>query len=385
MIRASLILKSLKEQLGDSFFFIWSGQHYSDNMKDVFFRQLEVQQPDLTLELDTESDQAMIGSLIGKLGKALAEIRPDAVVFLGDTNTVVGSLAAASLNIPVVHIEGCMRSYDWRMPEEKFRTTIDALSDVIYAYIDEYKNQGILEGINPDRIIVTGNPIVDVLDYYFKSGRVRLSSTDRQTLLDSLGVEEQNFWVMTCHRRENIESVGSLTNILALAGASTSPVVFAAGYRTQRMLKELNLELPSNVKMIDPIGYVELMELLDASIGSLTDSGTVVEEAAVLGVPSVQMRTSTERPQVYDNGSSIKFDPLSSYAPEELSRILEVAASRRGKIAHHNLGDGKASERIVSDLLARLESEDWAGHLPDASRRPIERNFGFGLSGLGKA
>jgi UDP-N-acetylglucosamine 2-epimerase len=120
VIRASLMLRSLKQALGSDMVFIWSGQHYSDNMKDVFFRQLEVPTPDITLELDTSSDQAMIGSLIEKLAKTLAEVNPAAVVFLGDTNTVTGSIAAASLDIPIVHIEGCMRSYDWRMPEEKY-------------------------------------------------------------------------------------------------------------------------------------------------------------------------------------------------------------------------------------------------------------------------
>lgn len=384
VIRASLMLRSLKQALGSDMVFIWSGQHYSDNMKEVFFRQLEVPTPDITLELDTSSDQAMIGSLIEKLGKTLAEVNPAAVVFLGDTNTVTGSIAAASLDIPIVHIEGCMRSYDWRMPEEKYRTTIDHLADVIYAYLPEYKDQGILEGLDPSRIIVTGNPIVDVLEHYFLSGLVRLNSEAKGKLTASLALDGSPYWLMTCHRRENIESEISLRSILDLANQTQERVIFAAGYRTQQKIKDFSITIPTNVTMIDPIGYAELMELALDSVAILTDSGTLVEEAAVLGVPTIQMRTSTERPQVYDTGGSVKFDPHQNHTEIELVAFVQAAKSRRGTMQPHTLGDGKASQRISDDLIARFASEDWRGHQPDNYRRPISRNFGFGVGEKGK-
>jgi UDP-N-acetylglucosamine 2-epimerase (non-hydrolysing) len=384
VIRASLIIRQLKEQLGDQFEFVWSGQHYSDNMKDIFFRQLEVPAPDVTLQLDTTSDQSMIGSLISSLGDYLDSAKPDAVVFLGDTNTVTGSIAVAAKNIPIVHIEGCMRSYDWRMPEEKFRTAIDHLADVIYAYVDEYKQQGVIEGLDPDNIIVTGNPIVDVLQHYFQSGKVRLSKDGREALLSSYGVEGGEIWSMTCHRRENVDSALSLKRILDLAGSCPGTVVFPAGYRTQARIREYQLELPSNVRLIDPVGYAELMELIDSSTAVLTDSGTIVEEAAVLGVPSVQMRTSTERPQVYDCGGSVKFDPHTEYSPAELSAIVKSATDRRSTTWAHTLGDGLASQRIADDLVVRFKSGNWSGHKPNPDLRPIARNYGFGLGNLGR-
>lgn len=244
VIRASLILRKLKETLGDDLIFIWSGQHYSDNMKDVFFRQLEVPKPDRILEIDTSSDTNLIGSLIAKVGEVLGEIKPAAVVYLGDTNTVVSSLAAASLDIPIVHIEGCMRSYDWRMPEEKFRTTIDHLADLIYAYLDEYKDQGILEGLESSRIVVTGNPIVDVLEQYFLSGKIRMQKEAVASWLQTLGVGENEFSVLTCHRRENVESKEALERILRLAGNTNCQVIFPAGYRTQAQIRKFGLTLP---------------------------------------------------------------------------------------------------------------------------------------------
>ncbi len=385
VIRASLIIKSLKQRLGDGFDFVWSGQHYSDNMKDVFFRQLDVPAPDRTLVLDTSSDQTVIGSLISQLGNYLDETQPEAVVFLGDTNTVTASIAVAAKNVPIVHIEGCMRSYDWRMPEEKFRTTIDHLSDRIYAYLDEYKQQGVLEGLDPDNILVTGNPIVDVLDHYFLSGRVRLAEDSVKSLLKSYGVTSKLLFTMTSHRRENVDSEQSLRRIMGLAGSAPGQVVFPAGYRTQQRIGQFGVKIPDNVLMLDPIGYTELMEILVRSEAVLTDSGTIVEEAAVLGIPSIQMRTSTERPQVYDCGGSVKFDPHADGSGSDLSRVIEAAVVRKQKGFEHGLGDGRASQRISDDLIERFESQNWSGHQPKDGFRPISRNFGYGLTNLGKA
>ncbi len=382
VIRASLMIKELKAKLGDDFEFIWSGQHYSDNMRDVFFRQLDVPRPDVILDLQKDSDANMIGSLIGQLGAHLERSRPEAVVFLGDTNTVLGAISAASLGIPIIHIEGCMRSYDWRMPEEKYRSTIDHLSDVIYAYLPEYKQQGLLEGIREESIVLTGNPIVDVLEHYFLSGEIRLSGTEKSDLLDTLGVEPKSYWVMTCHRRENVENKNSLSRILELASRTKEPVVFAAGYRTQRMISEFGLELPSNVKMIDPVGYVELLELMADAAGVLSDSGTVVEETAVLGIPTIQMRSSTERPQVYDTGFCMKFDPLEGYSELELDAL--ISTTRNSSVhSNHRLGDGEASRIIVADLLERLDKSNWPGHVFKSNERPLSRNYGAGLADLG--
>jgi UDP-N-acetylglucosamine 2-epimerase len=188
---------------------------------------------------------------------------------------------------------------------------------------------------------------------------------------------------MTCHRRENIDSESALQNIISLAASTNEPVLFAAGYRTQSRIKEFGMALPGNLKMIDPIGYVELMELAIESIAILTDSGTLVEEAAVLQVPSVQMRTSTERPQVYDTGGSVKFDPLVNSTPQDYKAVLSSARSRTGTMDPHTLGDGKASETIVRDLVMRLRDGDLRGHRPDEKRRPLSRNFGHGADNRG--
>jgi UDP-N-acetylglucosamine 2-epimerase (non-hydrolysing) len=378
VIRASLLIPRLKEALGNDLVFIWSGQHYSNNLKDIFFSQLSVPLPDIELHPDTRTETSLIGSLISDIGQLLTREQPSACCFLGDTNTVLGSIACASFNVPIIHIEGCMRSYDWRMPEEKFRTVIDHLSDVIYAYLPTYRDQGLAEGLDARQIVVTGNPIVDVLEYYFLSGKLRLSADMQRSLLQSLSIPdgERPFVLMTCHRRENVEDPASLRRIMKLVEACDYTVVFPASYRTQRSLAEFSIVFPSNLVLTDPIGYVEFLELLDGCTYALTDSGTVVEEAAVLGVPSVQMRLSTERPEVYEWGASIKFNPTVDYSLSELHRVHEEAEALVSQQWTHQFGDGKASQRIADDILKRLKNPSTLrGHKPEGSTKPFSRNW----------
>jgi UDP-N-acetylglucosamine 2-epimerase (non-hydrolysing) len=352
----------MRSRLKNDFKLIWSGQHYSDNLKEIFFRELEVEPPDIELAISGESDAQLTANMISRLSEVLVQIAPAATVFLGDTNTVMGSIAAAQLNIPIFHIEGCMRSYDWRMPEEKYRTVVDHLSDHIYAYTEPYKIQGIAEGIPASSITVTGNPIVEVLDEYFLSGKLRLTAVELNNLLSSnYDVGIRNYLVMTCHRRENVENVQSLKKIFELAARTEKKVLFFAGYRTQKMISNFKLELPPNLIMFDPIGYLELLELIYASYGVLTDSGTIVEEAAIIGVPTIQLRKSTERPQVYEFGASIKYDPLGSTSIDEVLLKIERIQSFKWQ---HTFGDGTASYKIAEDLCNRYLSKNFRGHIP---------------------
>ena len=374
VIRASLVLNSIRAMPEFDVKFIWSGQHYSDNLKDVFFRELGVKPPEIELNAGGNTDAEVSSAVIARLYPVLEELQPEAAVFLGDTNTVMGCLAAAQLNIPIVHIEGCMRSYDWRMPEEKYRGTIDHLSDVIYTYFEEYKQQGIAEGLNPDSIVLTTNPIVDVLNKYYFEKKVYYDRLADDEFFRSRGIERGEYYLMTCHRRENVHILQSLENILALLGATDRKIYFAASYRTQKVLKEHALRLPDNVIMVDPIGYEEMLVLMTNSRGVITDSGTVVEETCVLQIPSLQMRKSTERPQVYDVGSSVKFDPAEPerYPFETVYAKLE---SLYGKTWPNPLGDGHASERIVADLVTRLREGTFRRHRPSDYHLDIRRSY----------
>jgi UDP-N-acetylglucosamine 2-epimerase len=374
LIRASRIIHLLKSHEEIQFTFCWSGQHYADNLKDVFIRDLELPEPDIELGAGGNTDADVVASVISRLSPVLRELEPDVAVFLGDTNTVMGCIAAAQLNIPIVHIEGLMRSYDWRMPEEKYRTVIDHLSDVIYTYFDEYKEQGTREGINPRNIVVIQNLIVDVLNHYFFDRRDEYESYASEDFFADRHLDRNSFYLMTCHRRESVESPEPLNAIMNLIAQSPWPVHFPASYRTQQRLKDFSIDLPPNITMVDPIGYRELLALLSNSRGALTDSGTVVEETAVLGVPSLQIRKATERPQVYDCGSSVKFDPSrpADYPGPEIFAKLD---SLHGQTFDHGLGDGHAAERLVADLIDRVLNGRLRGHLAENSHLDVSRSY----------
>ena len=359
VIRASKILKLLESSNNLTYDFIWSGQHYSENMKDVFFEQLNVPKPNVEFEIEKGNDAAIVSSVIKNTYNHLEKNKYKAVVFLGDTNTVMGSIAVAQHNIPIVHIEGCMRSYDWRMPEEKYRTTIDHLSDRIYAYLDGYKNQGLKEGISEQIIKVTGNPIVDIINEnknLFESGDQFLSQEISKL------IEKDEFLLATVHRRENVLEESSLKEIVNLINKTDKNVIFPMGYTTQMKMKEFNLSLNSNVYVCDPIGYLEFMHLLGRAEYVLSDSGTVVEEACILGTASIQLRFSTERPEVYDVKSSVKFDPSEQHTDYE-SFISKVESLKNTKW-EQPFGDGTASSKIVQDLVNLSNTDSFKKHSP---------------------
>ena len=369
VIRASKILKLLSNQNQIEFDFIWSGQHYSENMKDVFFNQLDVPKPNFEFNVNKSNDSTIVSSTIENLFNHFEKHIYKAAVFLGDTNTVMGSIAAAQHNIPVVHIEGCMRSYDWRMPEEKYRTVIDHLSDRIYAYLESYKLQGLNEGISENVIKVTGNPIVDIINenlQFFESGAQYLDDK-------VLDLSNDNFVLVTCHRRENILNQDSFENIISLLNSiDDRNVIFPMGYKTQEILKNSNISLNTNIEIIDPIGYLEFMHLLKKSNYVATDSGTVVEEACILNVPSIQMRYSTERPEVYDVKASVKFDPTVDYTNIG-DTIDKVSKLKRGW--KNPFGEGNSSEIIVNDLIELSNSDSFRRHMPSDYPFDTSRSF----------
>lgn len=341
LVRAAPLFAKFKALAEFDVTFIWSGQHYSANLKDSFLNELAIPAPDVELQINTDDDISIVSSGTMQLGKYLSSNQHDCVMFLGDTNTVLLSLAPSILNIPIVHIEGCMRSFDINMPEERNRRMIDKISSRIYAYLPRYKSIGVLEGIPENSIVTTGNLAVDAVKYFIGLNSWKNFENGALVWRDSIGIKDE-YALMTCHRRENINSERSLRRILLLAAEQDCQVIFAAGYATQRKIHEFGISLPSNVIMTDPLEYSLFLPSLFNATLVITDSGTVVEESSILGVPSLQVRRSTERPEVYWSGSSIKFDPHTDGS-------LAVKTSFPNKW-DHGLGDGNAAGLIIQDL-----------------------------------
>ena len=374
VIRASIFLNLIREDSRVKVTFIWSGQHYSDNLKDIFFKELGVKDPEIELGASGTNDAEVSSSIISKLYPVLERLKPDAAMFLGDTNTVISCIAAAQLNIPIIHFEGLMRSYDWRMPEEKYRGIIDHLSDIIYSYYPEYEKQGIAEGINPKGIVIVTNPIVDILNKYYYDKKDFFEKLASEDFFISRKLEKDNYYVATWHRRENVHIESSVKSILELLSQAPLTVYMPTTYRTQKVLKEMKLTIPNNVIIVDPVGYNEFLVLMTNSAGVITDSGTVVEETSVLGIPSLQMRKATERPQTYDSKSSVKFDPSrpEDYPAETIFKKLSFLSKTKWE---HNLGDGKASERIYLDVVDRLINDRVSNHKREDYHLNTDRSY----------
>lgn len=374
LIRAVLILEHLQKAKDIELILIWSGQHYSDNLKGVFFREFNLKKPDIELDCKGNTDAEVASKVIAKLYPVLEKIKPDAVAFLGDTNTVAGCIAALQLNIPFLHIEGCWHSYDWRMPEEKYRTLADHMADVIYTYAEEYKERGVAEGLNPKYIVVSGNPAVDVLKRFYFSRKEHFEKLATDAFFKERGIEKNNYYFMTCHRRENVHIPKAFLNIMNLIEHAKDPVYFAASYRTQAVMKEMKIKNPQNLIVVDPIGYEELLLLMTHAKAVITDSGTVNEEACILKIPCINIRKATERPQVYDVRSAVKFDPdqPGKYTPEIIFKKLKKITGTKWE---QPLGDGTGTKVIADDIIRRLRENNVRGHLPKDSHLPIARSF----------
>jgi UDP-N-acetylglucosamine 2-epimerase (non-hydrolysing) len=336
--------------------YVHSGQHFDFQLDGVFHRQLNVRLPKLNLRIGRTlkrtgktSHVHQSALLFQKTAQMIERLRPDAVLYLGDTNTVLSAIIVAKYNIPVIHIEGGGRSFDWRMPEEKNRIVIDHLSDLVYCYLDRYKQLLLSEGIPDFRVVTVGNVIADALSSF-------LPAADKSPVLDRLGLKDREYALCTLHREENIDNRDVL--IAKLKGlqqfSRTLPVVFPMMPRLKaRVRKNEFNQMIRNSRIIatEPLGFIEFLKLEKAARLIVTDSGTVQEEALILGVPCLVTRRSTERPETIAAGASVLADE-------------DVCANAHRALQMHSNWDrtilnpegGSPSERIYQDLVNRIRT-----------------------------
>jgi UDP-N-acetylglucosamine 2-epimerase (non-hydrolysing) len=336
--------------------YVHSGQHFDYELDGVFHRELGVRRPDLNFRT---------GKLLKKTGKTghvhqsallftktsemIKKFHPDAVLYLGDTNTVISSLIVAKFGIPVIHIEGGGRSFDWRMPEEKNRILADHLSDLIYCYLDRYKHILQSEGIPEYRTVVVGNIIVDALEKF-------TPLAEKRPILQQLNCREKEYALCTLHREENIDNRDILADKLeGLRELSTTiPVVFPVMPRVRARIREFGLEnvlKGSSIVRTMPLGFLDFLKVEKYARLIVTDSGTVQEEALILGVPCLVTRRSTERPETIDAGATILAD---DHLCANALRTLQMDTNWNRNVL--NPMGGSPSERIYGDILDKIHT-----------------------------
>jgi UDP-N-acetylglucosamine 2-epimerase (non-hydrolysing) len=346
LIRMSKLVKMLDNSSYIEHIFIHTGQHYSENLDKIFYDQLNLRLPDDNLRVGKTGQTLanQLASMFIKTEEALDRYKPEYVILLGDTNTALASVIVARKNIKLVHIEAGMRSFDWRMPEEKNRIVADHLSDILYIYLQDYANHVILEGIDPSKISVVGNPIVDIVNDW----------SDKIDAVDMSGIIKgsDKFMFSTIHREENVENYESLKSIIKslemISKIENKELILTLMPRTKLALEKFSIDY-SKLTTIEPVGFLECLVLQKKASLILTDSGTIQEESCILGTKCMTLRNSTERPQAMECGAGILAGTtiesiLSSY--EKIKDMPETWS--------HPFGDGNSSKRIMDDLEKRL-------------------------------
>lgn len=322
IIRLSRVIAALDEQCDH--ITVHTGQNYHESLSDIFLKDLQVRTPDINLGVRASSFGSQAGQILEKIDEVLREHRPDRVLILGDTNSALSAIPAARNGIPVFHMEAGNRCFDDRVPEEINRRIVDHSSNVLMPYTYRSKENLVREGIERDRIFVTGNPIKEVLDHY--SGEIEASNA-----LGTLGVEHGNYFLVTLHRAENVDVEARLKRIMhgleKVSEEFEKELLVSVHPRTADKLEKFGIQSGSDrVRLLDPLGFFDFVRLERSAFCVLTDSGTVQEECCIFGIPNVTIRDVTERPETIECGSNI----LSGSEPEEIVASVRIAASRSG-------------------------------------------------------
>jgi UDP-N-acetylglucosamine 2-epimerase len=357
IIRLSEVIRRL-DQVVDHVL-VHTGQNYDRELNDVFFQDLGVRKPDHFLAVDATSLGTAYGNILMSTEKVLQDERPDAVLILGDTNSSIAAIMAKRMQVPVYHMEAGNRSFDLNVPEEVNRRIVDHIADFNLVYTERARQHLISEGLPHRRTYLTGSPLREVFDRH----KERIAAS---TVVADLGLEERGFMLVSVHRQENVDAPDRLHAVLsclnALARRFDEPVIVSTHPRTRKRLDELaGLEIDDRVRFAKPFGYLDYNRLQCAARCVVSDSGSIAEEAAIMGFPAVTIRTSMERPEALDAGTI----PLTGLDPEVVVTAAERQAARHaeGRIGvpeEYMITD--TSERVVNLLLgtARL-SNNWAG------------------------
>lgn len=304
---------------------VHTGQNYDERLSGIFFEELGVRRPDVHMEVRADSFGGQIGQILEKSETLFLKHRPDRLLVLGDTNSGMAAVVARRLGIPVYHMEAGNRCYDDRVPEEVNRRVIDHSSSVLMPYTLRSRENLLREGFPGERIFVTGNPIKEVIDAHGE----RISGS---TVLESLGVREGNYFLVTMHRAENVDvedRLRSLVEALALLHREFGfPVICSFHPRTRSKVESFGVDIrQAGLRFVEPFGIFDFVRLEKSAFCLLSDSGTVQEEACIFGVPNVTIRDVTERPETVECGSNI----LSGANPRSILRLVNLVTGRKGK------------------------------------------------------
>lgn len=345
IIRLSLIIDKL-DQLADRHVVVHTGQNHNRNLSDIFFEQMGIRQPDRQLHLSSHSLGQQLGEIFAKVEQTICAEKPDKILLLGDTNSALCAILGERMGIPVYHMEAGNRCYDTAVPEEINRKIIDSISSYNLPYTQLSRENLLKEGIPSKRIWVSGNPIYEVLTHYGQQ-------IDESDILHRNKLKKDEYILVTSHRAENVDHLGKLQAIIdgleLIAKRYRIPVVCSIHPRTLDRLNHFGLKINDpHIKLCEPFGFFDFVKLQKHAACVITDSGTVQEESCIVGVPSVTIRQSTERPETLLCGSNT----LSGLDANRIADCVDLMIKHRFAWTHpEGYIDPNVSTKVVNFLL----------------------------------
>lgn len=344
IIRLSAVINKLEQSVVIEHTLVHTGQNYDYELNEVFFRDFNLQKPDYFLNAATGNATETIGNILNKIDPILEEVKPDAFLVLGDTNSCLCTIAAKRKQIPIFHMEAGNRCFDQRVPEETNRKIVDHISDVNLTYSDIAREYLLREGFPADRIIKTGSPMFEVLNS-------KKADIDKSDVLQKFGLEVGEYFVVSAHREENINSNKNFRNLVgslnAVAVKYQLPIIVSTHPRTLKMIETKKVEFNSLIKIMKPLGFNDYVKLQLKSKAVLSDSGTISEESSILGFKALNIRQAHERPEAMEEASVM----MVGLEKERILQGLEVLQTQ--KISTLRLVDDYSTPN-VSDKVLRI-------------------------------
>ncbi len=351
IIRLSRVMAKLDDSVDHVL--VHTGQNYDYELNKIFFEDLGLRKPDVFLEAAGETAAATIGRIIERMDITLAEHAPDALLVLGDTNSCLAALPAKRRKIPIFHMEAGNRCFDQRVPEETNRRIVDHIADINMPYSSIAREYLLREGLAPDRVVKTGSPMYEVLHHY-------LPKIQASQVLTELEIEPGKFFVVSCHREENVDSDRNLENlVLSLNGLAErygQPIIMSTHPRTRKRFEAKAVRLHPLVRTLKPLGFSDYNRLQIESRLVLSDSGTITEESSILNFPALNIREAHERPEGMEEASVI----MCGLEPNRLLEAAELAQRQpRGEARAYRLVADYAvpnvSDKVVRVILSYID------------------------------
>ncbi len=322
IIRLARVMAKLDESSAIEHIVVHTGQNYDYELNQIFFDDMGIRRPDYFLNAAGATATETVGQILIKIDPILDDLKPDAFLVLGDTNSCLCAIPAKKRQIPIFHMEAGNRCFDQRVPEESNRKIVDHISDVNLTYSDIAREYLLREGLPADRIIKTGSPMFEVLNHY-------MPSIEASDILNRLALEKQKYFVVSAHREENINNASnfnSLINSLNLVAEKFDiPVIVSTHPRTRKMIDIAGMSLHSNIQLLKPLGFIDYNALQLHSRAVLSDSGTISEESSILNFPALNIRQAHERPEAMEEASVM----MVGLNPERIMQGLSLVSNQQ--------------------------------------------------------